>query len=191
MKRLFHRLVPNIGTRSLLIGAHCWLLHPWLVAWGWWKLYGFPRDPRLWVAFVVHDWGYWGLPDMDGSKGQRHPEMGGRIMTQLFGKAWGDFTRLHSRYYARIEGRTVSRLCAADKLATTLVPARLYLWMTNLTGELDEYLDLARRADFYMGNDPDEWFRLLSAHWRELAVQQAAMLAQEKSDQDLTARLKV
>lgn len=174
MKRLVQRLVPSIGTRSLLIGAHCCLLHPWFVALGWWKLYGFPRDPRLWIAFVVHDWGYWGLPDMDGALGQQHPELGGRIMRRLFGTAWGDFTRLHSRYYAQLEGRAVSPLCAADKLATTLVPARLYLSMVRVSGELEEYLALAWRADFYMGNDPQEWFALLCEHWRTLAAEQAA-----------------
>ena len=50
----------NIGTKSVLFGAHQFLIHPWFVAWGWWTLYGFPWDPRLWVAFVVHDLGYIG-----------------------------------------------------------------------------------------------------------------------------------
>lgn len=174
MKHLFRYLVPSIGTRSLLIGAHCWFLHPWFVAVSWWKLYGFPRDPRLWVAFIVHDWGYWGLPDMDGAQGQRHPELGGRIMASLFGKKWGDFTRLHSRYYAQLESREVSPLCAADKLATTLVPIWIYLPMVRISGELEEYLALARRANFYLGNDPSEWFRLLCDHWRALAMEQAS-----------------
>ncbi len=39
----------NVGTRSILYGAHAFWLHPWFVAWGWWRLYGFPWDPRLWV----------------------------------------------------------------------------------------------------------------------------------------------
>ena len=52
----------KIGTRSVLFGAHAFWLHPWFVAAAWWKLYGFPWDPRLWVAFFLHDLGYFGKP---------------------------------------------------------------------------------------------------------------------------------
>src|SRR3990167_10895950 len=51
------RMKLTIGTKSVLFGAHQFLIHPWFVAWAWWKLYGFPFDPRLWVAFYVHDIG--------------------------------------------------------------------------------------------------------------------------------------
>jgi hypothetical protein len=163
----------KIGTKSLLFGAHQFLMHPCFVAVAWHKLYGFPWDPRLWVAFVVHDWGYWGLSDMDGDDGQRHPELGGRIMRTLFGDRWGDFTRLHSRYYAQLEDRVPSRLCYADKLATAIVPPWLYLPMVRATGELEEYMHLARRHNFYSGGSSKEWFRLLSAHWKELAYAHA------------------
>ena len=44
----------RVGTKSVLWGAHQFLLHPLFVAWAWWRLYGVPWDPRLWVAFVVH-----------------------------------------------------------------------------------------------------------------------------------------
>ncbi len=74
----------NVGTKSLLFGVHQFALHPILVAMAWWKLYGFPWDPRLWVAFVVHDWGYWGKPNMDGPEGDTHPELGASIMAFLF-----------------------------------------------------------------------------------------------------------
>lgn len=74
----------KIGTRSVLYGAHCFLLHPWFVAAAWWQLYGFPFDPRLWVAFAVHDLGYVGRTNMDGEEGERHPVLGARIMTALF-----------------------------------------------------------------------------------------------------------
>lgn len=60
----------KIGTRSVLYGAHCFLLHPWFVAAAWWQLYGIPWDPRLWVAFFVHDIGYVGKPNMDGVEGE-------------------------------------------------------------------------------------------------------------------------
>jgi hypothetical protein len=74
----------KIGTRSLLFGIHQFLLHPFFVAAGWWKLYGFPRDPRLWVAFFVHDLGYFGKPNMDGPEGELHPIVGAAIMRWLF-----------------------------------------------------------------------------------------------------------
>lgn len=70
----------RVGTKSVLFGAHCLLIHPWFVALAWWKLYGFPVDLRLWVAFFVHDLGYWGMPNMDGLEGERHPELGARLM---------------------------------------------------------------------------------------------------------------
>lgn len=75
-----------VGTRSILFGAHCFLIHPWFVALAWYRLYGFPWDPRLWVAFFVHDLGYWGKPNMDGPEGKTHPELGGRVMHKLFDK---------------------------------------------------------------------------------------------------------
>lgn len=72
------------GTKSVLYGAHAFWLHPWFVAWAWWKLYGFPWDPRLWVAFFVHDLGYIGKPNMDGEEGEQHPHLGATIMGALF-----------------------------------------------------------------------------------------------------------
>lgn len=134
----------NIGTRSVLYGAHCWFLHPWFVAVAWWKLFGFPLDPRLWVAFAVHDLGYIGKPNMDGPEGERHVELGARLMEWLFGKTWGDFCRYHSRFYAKRDGKPFSRLCVADKLAIVLTPHWLYLPMVNWTGEIDEYMALAQ-----------------------------------------------
>lgn len=156
----------QIGTKSLLFGAHQVVLHPLFLALAWWKLYGFPWDPRLWVAFLVHDWGYWGKANMDGDEGQRHPELGGRIMARLFGREWGDFTRLHSRYYAKLEGREPSRLCAADKLVLLITPRWIYLPLVQLTGEADEY-----RALFaaWRGVDTvtiEEWYDGLRAHWQ-------------------------
>ena len=129
----------KLGTKSLLYGAHCFLLHPWFVAAAWTRIYGFPFDPRLWIAFFVHDLGYLGKPNMDGTEGQTHVELGATIMRILFGKPWGDFTRYHSRFYAKRDGRHFSRLCVADKLALSLTPPWLYLPMVRRTGEIQEY----------------------------------------------------
>jgi hypothetical protein len=146
-----------IGTRSVLAGAHAFWLHPFFVAWGWWELYGFPWDPRLWFAFFFHDAGYWGEPNMDGPEGTTHPIVGAVVMHSLFDrpvlvakdatedwsdKTWYHFTLYHSRYYAKRDGAPPSRLCAADKLAYFLTPWWLFLPMVRLTGEIHEYMAL-------------------------------------------------
>ena len=135
----------RVGTKSVLFGAHCFLLHPWFVAAAWWKVYGFPFDPRLWVAFFVHDVGYLGKPNMDGPEGESHVELGASIMGRLFGAEWGNFSRYHSRFYAKKDGRRHSRLCVADKYALVLTPTWLYLPMARLTGEIHEYMALAQK----------------------------------------------
>lgn len=137
----------RIGTKSVLFGAHCFFIHPWFVALAWWQLYGFPLDPRLWIAFFVHDLGYIGKPNMDGPEGETHPQLGAAIMG-LFGQQWHDFTLLHSRFYARAVGKPHSRLCAADKLATALTPRWLYLTLVRLTGEIDEYMGMAGQGKY-------------------------------------------
>lgn len=146
----------KVGTKSVLFGAHCFLIHWLFVAWAWWKLYGFPFDPRLWVAFIVHDLGYLGKPNMDGPEGERHVEFGAKVMYWLFdwpkndpdwapvSWEWCDFCLYHSRFYAKRDGRPFSRLCVADKLAIVLTPAWLYLPMARASGEIHEYMALAK-----------------------------------------------
>lgn len=134
----------KIGTKSVLFGAHCFFIHPWFVALGWWKIYGFPFDPRLWVAFFVHDLGYFGKPNMDGDEGELHPYWGAKVMG-IFGKKWFYFTLYHSRFLAKREGAHFSKLCVADKLAIVLTPSWLYLPMVNWTGEILEYMKDAER----------------------------------------------
>lgn len=135
----------KLGTKSVLFGAHCFLLHPWFVALAWWRLYGFPWDPRLWMAFIVHDLGYVGKPNMDGEEGELHPYWGAFVMGALFGRRWFEFTLSHSRFLAKKLGINPSRLCVADKLATVLTPRFLYLPMVRATGEVHEYMALSRR----------------------------------------------
>ncbi len=129
----------KIGTKSVLFGAHCFFLHPWFVAYAWYNLYGFPFDPRLWVAFFVHDLGYLGKPNMDGDEGELHPYFGAKVM-RIFGRKWFEFTLYHSRFLAKKNGAQYSKLCVADKLAIALTPAWLYLPMVRATGEIKEYM---------------------------------------------------
>lgn len=161
-----HEYAP-VGTKSLLWGVHCFFIHPFWVALAWKRLYGFPWDPRLWVAFVVHDWGYWGKKHMDGPDGDRHVILGAQIMHFLFDRpritrvdyphkrsgcsystdynnTWNHFCLLHSRFWAKQIGRQPSKLCMADKLSMVLEPWWLYLPRAWASGELDEYLASAR-----------------------------------------------
>ncbi|MGH9353076.1 MAG: hypothetical protein ACRD2G_13115, partial [Terriglobia bacterium] len=133
----------RVGTKSMLVGAHNFLIHPVAVFVAWSKLYGLPRDPRLWVSFIVHDLGYWQRQSMDGLQSEQHVELGGRIMDVLGGARWGDLVRRHSRQWCQLHGQPYSRLCVADKLAFVLTPAWLYLPMARATGELAEYMAVA------------------------------------------------
>jgi len=133
----------KIGTKSILFGVHQFVIHPLFVALAWWKLYGFPFDPRLWIAFFVHDLGYFGKPNMDGREGEQHPIFGAAIMDALFGPEWHDFTLYHSRFLAKQNDAKFSRLCVADKFSFCLTPAWLYLPLARLTGEIHEYMKLA------------------------------------------------
>ena len=130
----------RVGTKSVIFGVHATLVHPFFVAYAWSRLFGFPWDPRLWVAFLVHDLGYICKANMESSEGQQHVVLGGRIMSWLFGPEWRDFTLCHSRHWAERVGKKYSKLCLADKLAFVLTPAWLYLPMARLSGELYEYM---------------------------------------------------
>lgn len=181
----------KIGTRSVLYGAHCVLFHWIFVALGWWKLYGFDRvciglivihteegvhyrrriyaslfHYRLWMAFLIHDLGYWGKPNMDGPEGETHPEWACRKMNQWYGEPWGHFVLTHSRFYAKKLKLPVSPLCYADKLAITLMPAWAYLPMVRASGELTEYM--AKAAAHSNGEitapDARTWYRNMQAY---------------------------
>jgi hypothetical protein len=134
----------KVGTKSILGGAHCFFIHPFFVAWGWKRLFGFPWDVRLWFAFALHDIGYWGRDDIDGPSGEEHVVLGARIMGRLFGTTWADECHRHSRYWSQRMGLPISRLCLADKLAFAMMPAWLYIPMTRWTGELTEYMQRSR-----------------------------------------------
>src|ERR1700690_2156613 len=135
----------KIGTKTLLWGYHQFILHPLLVAAAWWKLYGFPWDPRLWVAFFIHDLGYVGKPNMDGVEGQQHPYWGAEVMCFLFDltppyDTWYKFTIYHSRTLANLYFAPLSRLGYADKLAFLYYPKWLLKILYALSGEGAEYL---------------------------------------------------
>lgn len=188
----------KLGTKSVLFGYHCFLLHWLFVARGWFHLYGFRRvyigngqsytrrlpvldvdaliipriyasllNPRLWVAFMIHDLGYWGKPNMDGPEGERHPEWAGRKMKEWFGEPWGQFTLYHSRFYAKRNNAQPSALCFADKLAIVYTPSSLYLRLVTWTGEVDEYMaNAGRMMEGATALTPQQWLRDVKAYVR-------------------------
>jgi hypothetical protein len=161
----------RVGTKSILFGVHNFVLHPICVGLAWRKLYGFPWDPRLWCAFVVHDLGYLAKASMEGPESETHVELGARIMATVFGTGWGEFCRRHSRYYARTRGLRISRLCVADKLAFAMTPPWLYLPLARASGELAEYVE--RSKDRQAGGEPftaEEWSQLNSGRDRDWLI---------------------
>lgn len=192
----------KMGTRSVLFGAHQFLIHPWFVALAWWKLYGFPFDPRLWFAFFLHDIGYLGKPNMDGPEGENHVELGAGILGWIFDRPrwlldmtetkhevwrrsvtrverrnsrWREFSLYHSRFYAKKDGRQPSKLCAADKLAVALEPWWLYLPRVILSGEIKEYMAQSKYTTMSLETSSRRrWFRSMSAYLRSWAYTHAA-----------------
>lgn len=167
----------KVGTKSVLFGVHCFFIHPFFVAAAWRRLYGFPRDPRLWVAFLLHDIGYLGKPNMDSIEGERHVLLGGLIMGWLFGRTWREFTLCHSRHWAKRLGKPYSKLCVADKLAFVLTPMWMYLPMARASGELAEYMRVAsarqpggKFSNFEMRllkcRNPEVWLEGLKSYTR-------------------------
>jgi len=63
----------NVGTKSLLWGVHQFAFHPVTVLLAWRELYGTWPNWKEMVCIIIHDWGYWGSPNMDGEEGEMHP----------------------------------------------------------------------------------------------------------------------
>lgn len=177
----------KLGTKSVLYGYHCVALHWFFCLLGWISLYGFRRvwigeqtiacyhrpvyaslrNPRVWIAFLIHDLGYWGSPNMDGAEGETHPEWAARKMRAWFGEPWGTFCLYHSRFYAKRDGAPVSALCYADKLAFTYYPEWLLVRLVSWTGEVREYMKDAKRLngmDIASINSVREWARGVSSY---------------------------
>jgi hypothetical protein len=133
----------NVGTKSVLFGVHQFVIHPVTVGIAYVKLYGWTWDVRLWLAILLHDLGYIGKPNMDGPEGERHPVWAANVMNRLFGLEWARFCLAHSRFYAKLYGYPISRLCVADKLSVVITPDWLYLLLSRASGEIHEYRRVA------------------------------------------------
>ena len=173
----------TIGTKSVLYGAHCFLIHPFFLAAAWLRLYGLRavEDPyvgsvsifnwRLWVAFCIHDLGYLGKQNMDGEEGEAHPYWAGKVILRFSRKPWHDFVVYHSRFLAKKDGMTYSLLCVADKMALAMEPRWFYLVRVVATGEIREYMALAgaRNAESKYAEEPQTKYESagldLSTRW--------------------------
>jgi hypothetical protein len=112
-----------------------------------------------------------GLLEQDG---KRHPELGAKIAGRLLGPGWIPFCLYHSRSYARMHGTTPSKLCYADKASILFDPRPWYLLRATLTGEINEYRQVADRSGFIPAlASHSAWLRKLREHERQTVPKQA------------------
>jgi hypothetical protein len=164
----------RVGTKSLLFGVHQFIWHPITVFIAWRAKYGWPSWREV-VCIVVHDWGYWGAPNMDGAEGERHPELGAHIAMRLFGAKYRDMCLHHSRHYCRQAQAEPSKLCWADKLSICYDPWWLYIPRAMLSGEINEYRQLAASAGFVpLSATHREWFRWVQDLLRTVGQKESA-----------------
>lgn len=157
LRRTIDRILP-VGTRSVLWGVHQFLWHPVTAYRAWVALYGRPTWREL-VCIIIHDWGYWGCPNMDGPEGTAHPELGARLAGWMFGQEYADLVLLHSRHYAKQAGLEPSSMCWSDKLSILYDPPWFYMLRARLSGEIKEYRQMAAKAGTVPLTASDwEWF---------------------------------
>ena len=162
----------RVGTKSLLFGVHQFIWHPLTVLLAWRQLYKRWPTPREAICILIHDFGYWSLPNMDDEEGSRHPEWAYRfVLYRLrWGVNWAMFCLLHSRHYARGFGSEPSLLCWADKLSILFDPPWFYLFRARLSGELAEYRQCAAYAGVVPLSATDsEWLAVVRERFRRIA----------------------
>lgn len=168
------------GTKSLLFGVHQFAWHPVTVWIAWLRLYRRFPSLRVTACIVFHDWGYWGVKEMDGDDGELHPQFGARLAARLFDHdgeyKWHDFCLHHSRYLSKKIGVEPSALCWADKLSMIYDPQWFYLFRARLSGELAQYRANADRRGFIPLAAPDKC-------WHNKLVKLLTGMSQEKSAQ--------
>lgn len=148
----------KLGTRSILFGVHQFLWHPLTVLIAWRRLFGRPSWKEV-VCILIHDWGYWGCPNIDGPRGEKHTELGARLAAKWLGAEHGKLCLYHSRHYAQQRGVEPSKLCWADKLSIQYEPWWFYLVRAQLSGELFEYRRNAARVGLVpLSASHREWF---------------------------------
>lgn len=148
----------RMGTKSLLWGCHQFALHPLFTLWGWVRLYGWGSlNLQSLLAIIVHDWGYWSCPSMDGHRGASHPirfwhHYGTVWYSEMCDLVWG-----HSRHLCQKLKMEPSLLCWADKLGTALMPSWLWALMAAASSEGYEYMTNANGNDYVPAEEPTIW----------------------------------
>lgn len=133
----------NIGTRTILFGYHQIFIHFFFVIWAWIKIFGVGSlvvDPKMVVAIFIHDLGYWGCDNLDGKEGKQHPIRMANWAKKYLGTKYDYEILFHSRSMS--DGKVLSRLGMADKLAFLLYPKWLTKLLQYMSGEVHEYLKM-------------------------------------------------
>jgi len=161
----------NLGTKTLLFGVHQVFIHPVLVTAAWVKLYrSFPTWREM-ICIVIHDWGYWGRPNLKDADGDRHPERGAEIAGKLLGPEWRDFILGHSSFYTIRHGVKQSKLFAPDKYWHCMIPLWVYKALSVPTEEFKHYRELkhARQVAEPHESDAEWWAKLQRACYGKIA----------------------
>ena len=132
----------QIGTKTLLYGNHQFILHPLFVGAAWVKYYHKLPNHKEAICIAIHDWGYWGKPNLDGKEGEQHPIWAAtwaflhldneKDSTGWFIPKYFKLCLHHSSFLAKKQNRPVSRMCIPDKLAVAMMP----IWLIVLLGKL-------------------------------------------------------
>ncbi len=132
----------KIGTKTILLGNHLWWLHSFFVYVAWVRLY--KRLPNFYetICIIIHDWGYWGKPNLDGAEGEDHPRWAAEWIHILTGNHYyWELCMFHSRFQAkRYHNSLPSKLCLADKFGVAMMPVWLWVFLGSLSGEIAEYM---------------------------------------------------
>ena len=162
----------KVGTRSLLFGIHQFIWHP-IVVWRAWKyLYGKRPTWKETICIIIHDWGYWGKPELDGPAGVEHPLYGAKLAQRLLGDSYWELCAGHSRSYVKLVNERwgmnhgipkyyTSKLCWADKLSFCFEPRWFYIFRAKLSGEWPLVYEESMRHHLMDSKDvtPKEWHR--------------------------------
>ena len=161
----------NLGTKTLLFGVHQIIIHPIFVTVAWIRLYkSFPTWKEM-FCIIIHDWGYWGKPNLKDADGDRHPEYGAEIAGRLLGPEWKDFVLGHSSFYMARYGVERSKLFAPDKYWHCMVPLWVYKALAVPTGEFKHYrgCEHARKVAGHNETDAVWWSKLQHVCYNKVA----------------------
>jgi hypothetical protein len=139
----------KVGTKSILLGCHQFIIHPIFVYAAWIKLYKHLPNWQESICIFIHDWGYWQKPNMDGQEGEDHPRWASdwayyhldhQHRDLYYYGRYSDLCMFHSRFQARRFAMNVSKLCLPDKIGVSFMPAWLWVNLAKFSGEIKEYM---------------------------------------------------